>query len=305
MLMKKLISLSIFFIAILMGSLVFSHGSELTLELEGNRKQQYKDIVGFIQKIQKENPNNTELFNLGTNDTGDVIQGIKIGSGPVNDLVVATHHGNEFASTEVAKEFAAQLAQTPIEGKTVYVVPVLNVSGYNARTRNEKGIDPNRDYPSPCKSGPNYRLKSTALLAQFLEEKNIVTSATLHTFSELILYPWGISTRDVDTRYTEFFKKLGFLATILSGYGVANSTEALYPADGTFEDYAYWKTGAWSLLFEMGKSHSPSADQVADTVKKNVGGLRNLFANSPTSRAEVHSFEGQCGYRGPRRTHLE
>ncbi len=267
--------------------------------------QKYKDIQNHMASVASQNSANATVFDLGTNDTGEVIQGLKIGSGPVNDLVVATHHGNEYGSTEVAKEFVSYLASSPIPERTVWVIPVLNVSGYNNRQRNEKGLDPNRDYPSPCKKGANFKLKSTKLLAQFIEDKNIVASATLHTFSELILYPWGISTKDVDTRYTEFFKHLGSFAAFFSGYGVENSTEALYPADGTFEDYAFWKTGAWSLLFEMGKSHSPSDAQVSEMAKVNAPGLKKFLENAPTERATPHAFEGTCGYRGPMRTHLE
>ena len=29
------------------------------------------------------------------------------------------------------------------------------------------------------------------------------------------------------------------------------STDVVYPCDGAFEDYAYWKHGMWSLLLEL------------------------------------------------------
>jgi carboxypeptidase T len=295
---QKFFYLTLIFISLGLASNLFSQ------EFDKN-KPQYKNVQEFMKNLAAQNPSTTEVFNLGLNNTGEMIQGLKIGSGPVNDLVVGTHHGNEFASTEVARGFASLLAAEPIPERTVYVIPVLNVSGYNARQRAEKGLDPNRDYPSPCKTGANFKLKSTKLLADFIEEKKIVASATLHTFSEMVLYPWGISTKDTDTRYTEFFKKLGSFAAYFSQYAVLNSTDALYPADGTFEDYAFWKTGAWSLLFEMGKSHNPAAEQVQEIVAANAPGLKKFIENSPTERAEHHAFEGVCGVRGPMRTHLE
>ena len=39
--------------------------------------------------------------------SGDTIIGLKIGNGPVNNLVVGTHHGNEYGATEVTRAFAA------------------------------------------------------------------------------------------------------------------------------------------------------------------------------------------------------
>jgi carboxypeptidase T len=121
-----------------------------------------------------------------------------------------------------------------------------------------------------------------------------VNSATLHTYWPAVLYPWGISTDEVHTDYTDIFLQIGAAATFMSGYKVANSTQELYPADGTFEDYAFWKHGIWSMLFEMGNSHTPSPGAVAEMVRTNVPGLRNMFENAPTVRAPKHTFTGKC-----------
>ena len=150
---------------------------------------------------------------IGVNDQGTPIKAIKIGNGETNSLVVATHHGNEFGSTAVALGFAENLAAKPIEGQTVYIIPVLNVTGYNRGSRYEQNlsnaaIDANRDYPSPCKKDKSYRLKSTNALADFIDQKNIQISATLHTYWPAVVYPWGISTTDLSTPYDDTYKKL-------------------------------------------------------------------------------------------------
>jgi carboxypeptidase T len=258
----------------------------------------YSEIQRFLNLTATQNPLTTRVIEVGESDNGEKIQGLAIGSGSIKNLVIATHHGNEYGSTEVAKAFAQSLATQPIEGQTLYVIPVLNISGYNRFQRTEqangRSFDPNRDYPGPCGTDGPHRLKSTRALARFIDQNNITVSATLHTFSPAVVYPWGFATADLVTPSEDIFKSLVQIATQWSHYEVGNSTAVIYPAAGTFEDYAYWKHGIWSLLFELGESHSPNSQDVQEMISKNVPGLRALFTQAPTARAELHDFNGKC-----------
>jgi hypothetical protein len=262
--------------------------------------KKYTDVQSYIGDVAKKYPANATLFDLGVSDSGQMIQGLRIGSGPIHNLVVATHHGNEYGSTEVAKGFAASVAAEPIAGQTVFVIPVLNIGGYDSRTREEvargKSFDPNRNYPGPCGTEGPFLLKDITALAAFVDKENIVASATLHTFASKVMYPWGISAsgNDLKTPYDDLFIQLAQATVVESHYEVGNSTELMYPADGTFEDYAFWKHGMWSLLFELGSSHTPSQSSVDQMVKINVPGLRRMMAQAPTQRAEKHDFTGKC-----------
>ena len=111
----------------------------------------YADIKAFLTKVVADHPQNAELFVLGDSDSGEKIIGIKAGNGPVNNLVVGTHHGNEYGSTEVAKAFAQSVAEQPIAGETMYVIPVLNINGFDRRDRYEvnaagESVDPAEYY---------------------------------------------------------------------------------------------------------------------------------------------------------------
>lgn len=269
----------------------------------------YDKVTTTLAQINQANPTTTKIISIGVSDKGVPIQALQIGSGAMNTLVVATHHGNEYGSTAVSLGVAADLAKNPIEGQTVYVLPVLNIGGYNNLNRYESGVkgsfDPNRDYPGPCVTGSSFNLKSTKALADFIEEKNIQTSATLHTYSPAVVYPWGISTHDLSTPYDAPYIELAKAATQESGYQVGNNTEVLYPADGTFEDYAYWKHGIWSLLFELGFSHTPDATAVKNMVDVNTPGIRRFLTMSPKARVAVHNFAGKCDARIMKRVVLE
>ena len=277
--------------------------------LGGPSPSNYEKVTQTIQQIAQQNPGTTKLMSIGVNDKGIPIQALQIGSGPVNALIVATHHGNEYGSTAVAMGIADSLAKNPVAGLTVYVVPVLNIGGYNNDNRYEANLsssfDPNRDYTGPCKTGSTFNLKSTKALADFVDEKNITISATLHTYWPAVVYPWGISTQDLSTPHDEQYIKLVKSATEESGYQTGNNTQVLYPADGTFEDYAYWKHGIWSLLFELGFSHGPDQAAIKNMIDVNVPGLRRFLEQSPKERATVHNFAGKCDAKLLQRVWLE
>jgi carboxypeptidase T len=258
----------------------------------------YELVQSDLENLRSKYPDRVEFFEIGVNDDGTPLRGVKIGSGPLKNLVVATHHGNEYGSTEVARAFAASLAENPIAGQSIYILPVLNVNGYNQKRRQEnfKGrlLDPNRDYPGPCADKSDFVLKSTWNLDRFLDREGIVSAATLHTYAPAVMYPWGQSTKDWTPPYLDVWQALVKFATQFNNYSTGNSGQLLYPADGTFEDYAFWKYGTWSLLFEVGYTHSPSPEGVKQLIQENVPGLRLMFENSPLKRADDHEFRGKC-----------
>lgn len=269
----------------------------------------YEKVTTTLNRIQQENPATTKLVSIGVSDNGVPIQALQIGSGAVNSLIVATHHGNEYGSTAVALGLADSLAKMPLADQTIYVVPVLNISGYNSGRRNESGIlgsfDANRDYPGPCRSGKTFNLKSTKALADFLVEKNVQISATLHTYWPAVVYPWGISTQDLSTPHDAKYIELVKAATQESGYQIGNNTQVLYAADGTYEDYAYWKHGIWTVLFELGFSHNPDPTAIKNMVDVNIPGIRRYLSLAPKQRVTDHQFTGKCDSRVLQRLWLE
>jgi predicted deacylase len=186
----------------------------------------YHEVQAYVAQLAQTYPQNASLIEIGVGDNGESIVGLKIGNGAVHNLIVGTHHGNEYGSTEVALGAALDLAKSPIAGETIYVIPVLNITGYDANRREEALgsdlLDANRDYPGPCATSGPFRLKSTKALADFIAQENIVASATLHTYGPQVLYPWGISTADTKTAYDTQFMSLAQTAAATSGYAIVN-----------------------------------------------------------------------------------
>jgi carboxypeptidase T len=262
----------------------------------------YEAIRQSMRKAVVGNPSTAKGFNIGISDSGKPIEGVQIGNGPVKTLVVATHHGNEYGSTYVASQFIDAMAGHPIPGRTIYVIPVLNINGYNAGNRyepiggGEQRQDPNRDYPNPCGSDGPFALKSTHHLATFIDEAKISSSLTLHTYMPLVAYPWGMGRNFTDP-YLDIYKKLASFTVEFSGYDIGNSAQAIYPANGTFEDYAFWKHGIWSLLMELGTSHNPSQADLVKMAKVNIPGMVKFLEQAPAERAMNHEYDGDCSRR--------
>lgn len=282
-------------------ALFFAVSANATLVINPPQKRTYNDVQAFLGELAQTYKSTTQLIEIGQDNLGNTIVGVKIGNGSIHNLVVGTHHGNEYGATEVALGAALEFAKNPIATQTIYVIPVLNITGYNAKNREESlgsGMmstqDPNRDYPGPCGTQGPHHLNSTKALADLVDREQIVSSVTLHTYASMVLYPWGVSTSDTKTAYNDQFIALSDAAAQFSHYAVGNSTDALYPADGAYEDYAFWKHGIWSLLFEMGSTHSPSQPAVDEMVAGNVPGIRAFFETAPTQRAADHEFRGRC-----------
>jgi predicted deacylase len=282
-------------VALLIGASAFADALEPTA-IPTSRT--YREVRTFLYELQQRNPQAARVFQLGLSDSGEMIEGLQIGDGSVKSVVVAAHHGNEYGSVEVAKALAADMVANPVVGQTVFVIPVLNTSGYDRRQRweiaNGRTNDPNRDYPGPCGGAGPFNLKSTKALADLLDRESIVTSATLHTFFPAVVWPWGFDTSDLSTPYDGLYEMLARAAVVESQYPVGNSTALIYPANGAYEDYAFWQHGIWSLLFELGETHSPNARHIEDMQRVNVPGIRRFLDQAPRERATDHGFSGGC-----------
>ncbi len=253
----------------------------------------YDGVIKFTQELHATNPSTTELFELKT--SSKPLIGLKIGTGPINQLILGTHHGNEYGATEVTKALMKDLAANPLPNAAVYVIPVVNVSGYNLNERRENGLDPNRDYPGPCgsASGRPFKLSSIKAVSDFMETKQFVMALTLHTYSSVIAYPWSFNYNEPSAHDSEL-SSLASVAANINGYKAGKTPDLLYTTRGDFESFGFWKFGTWTFLFELGTSHTPSHGDVDEMIQKNVPAMRALLASSPTTRATNHSFSGTC-----------
>jgi hypothetical protein len=89
---------------------------------------------------------------------------------------------------------------------------------------------------------------------------------TLHSYSELVLFPWGWSAAPTgnDTALETLGRKFGYF----TGYQVCQAGEpgCIYPTDGATDDWAYGELGIASYTFELGTSFFQSCDYFETTI---------------------------------------
>jgi carboxypeptidase T len=266
----------------------------------------YDDSVARLDRLVDAHPELVTPMDIGTNDQGVLIRGVRIegsearGMTKPKHLVVGTHHGNEQLSAEVAHSFAERLVaaledpnapfHAELSKSVYYVIPVLNVSGFNAGRREESSrtgrtMDPNRDYPDPCTTDQPYQLASTGHLADFVGREEIVAAVTIHGYIGTFTYPWGIFTTNTHTPDHTAFQAMSREVVAVNRYSTGTHADAIYPTAGAFEDWAYFEHGVWVMLLEI--ANRPNVARDADSLLK-------YFAVAPETRSTQHTHVGRC-----------
>jgi len=205
-------------------------------------------------------------------------------------VFMGTHHAREHLSTEVplliAKHLVDNRADAEIarllDTRDVYFIPMVNPDGveydieggkYHMHRKNmaqnsdgSTGVDLNRNYAwgwggggaSPNPGDDTYRGPSafsepeSRAVKAFVEARpNLKVMLSYHTFSELILYPWGGSDEQIpDKKALAAFKNMSGEMAKMTGYTPEQSSD-LYVATGDTCDWAWGEKGIFAFTFEL------------------------------------------------------
>ncbi len=232
----------------------------------------YDDMLAKMNKLANTYPNYVQIIDIGQNDQGNTIYGMKVENTQcstegtkVPQLLVGCHHGNEKLSADVCPIFVEKTVKKMMDKNSseykalsrsvFYVIPVLNIGGYNSNSRTEKNkagksFDPNRDYPDPCAQNTHFQLASIKNLAYFVEKFNIVGAVTAHGYIGTFTFPWGMYTSNTKTKDHSQFLSMAQQSVKANGYRIGTHADVIYPASGSFEDWAYHTYGVWCMLLE-------------------------------------------------------
>jgi len=206
---------------------------------------------------------------------------------------MGTHHAREHVSTEIPLLFAKELVTryatdenmvSLLKEIDIYIIPMVNPDGamYDIENRRYKwwrknrsknsdssfGVDLNRNYGFRWGTGGSSRNPSsdiymgesafsepeTQSIKSFFEQNPQITIAlSLHTFSELILYPWGGQSTGVGGEDEKVFKKMAGDMAAMNKYRPMQSSE-LYIASGDTCDWLYGSLHVFCFTFELSPS---------------------------------------------------
>jgi hypothetical protein len=235
---------------------------------------------------------------VGASYEGRPMLAVKIGPpddapGRPNVLFMAAHHAREWISTAIALKLIRWLADSArplVATHDVWVIPVENPDGYQYSFTTDRywrknrrpnaggsvGVDPNRNYPAFW--GFDERGSSAAPLAEtyrgtapgsepetqavmaFHAAHPPVTAISYHSYSGLVLYPWGFRSGTLAPDVARFQALAG---TDLAPAVIDHTPESpiahyhpgpgwnLYPTNGEYTDWAYRAHGTIAFTVEL------------------------------------------------------
>jgi len=203
---------------------------------------------------------------------------------------VGAHHAREHLSTEVPLLLLKFILEnygkderitTLVNTRDIYFVPMLNPDGAMHDIKGKKykmwrknrvpnsrgsfGVDLNRNYSFGWGTGGSSRRETsdvymgpkpfsepeTIAVKKFVEEHaNIRIILSFHTFSELILYPWGGKKTGVSGKDGRVFETMAQTMSKWNKYKPMQAS-GLYVATGDTCDWAYGEHGIFCFTFEL------------------------------------------------------
>lgn len=244
-------------------------------------------------------------------------------------LFNSMHHAREIMTPEVLLdliEYVLVNSETDpkvkawVSNNEIWVVPMLNVDGsakvwasdpmWRKNTRDGHGVDLNRNYPfnwnqcngsSGNKQSDTYRGASpgsepeTQALMELVSLIKPVFNISYHSFSELVLYPYGCRNQEGASNF-EVIEKIGSeLGTLLS-YQAGTPWELLYEADGSDIDWMLGVHQVIPFVFEINsraEGFHPDYSIRDRTVERNRAGWQHLLSrlDGPGVRGSIKDFE--------------
>jgi len=137
--------------------------------------------------------------------------------------------------------------------------------------------------------------------------QQIETAIDFHTYSELVLWPYGYTTADtapgltVDDRNT--FATLGTQMANLNGYTPEQASD-LYVTDGSIDDWLWGVHKIWGYTFEMYPRTSnpgfyPPDEVIAAQTSRNRSAVLLLLQNSDCPQRVIGKEAQYCGIAPP------
>ena len=127
--------------------------------------------------------------------------------------------------------------------------------------------------------GPNHMSETENQLVIGLQEEFEFTAAvSFHSYSELVLWPWGY-TNKIQSKDHAIFARYGNVLGEILGYKPMQIS-GLYEAAGAYDDTLYANYGVLSYTIELGKWFIPGEEEVPEINRKNVEALKYLFTEA-------------------------
>lgn len=271
------------------------------------------DITAYLSAVAAAIPEVVKAQTLGQSIQGRSIPYAVINAtcqpAPPAVLLVGTHHGDEWSSTEATLAHVDYLlrggsnVQALLRSYAFYVLPVLNVDGHEATppTRgNADGVDINRDYAYPERSESSaFKEKETQLIKALQDQVGFRAALTFHSGSTSVLWPWCYTATPApdDARLSS----VGAKAAQAMGFNTYAASYFDYPTQGEYIDYAYMKSKTLAFTVEVSLVKTPAVSTIPQIVATAWQGTLALLQALRSNHAPAVAVPSQMIVHAPRR----
>jgi carboxypeptidase T len=315
---------------------------QLTQALQSLQKQ--NSDIAALQSIGK-TIEGRDIWAIHFNSSREALsQGVSNKPGVV---FMGNHHAREHLSLEVPFMLAQYLMDhrkdsnisALLDTRDIWIIPMVNPDGaeYDIKTgryqwwrKNRRdngdgnfGVDLNRNYGFQWGTGGSdhdtssevymgkepFSEPETQAIRDFIDNRpNTKVLLSFHTFSELILYPWGHKYDAIsNTKDFQVFEKMAKTMAQWNRYTPEQSSD-LYIASGDTTDWAYGAHGIFAFTFELSPSSLwqggfyPGAKVIDKVFAANLQPCLYLIkmAGDPYQVLENHPTDGLRHYVQPR-----
>lgn len=200
-----------------------------------------------------------------------------------------------------------------VNNSQIWIIPLVNPNGHklvtdetytmwrkNIRDNNENntieangnvsidGVDPNRnyghewgligssdDFTDYTYHGPEaFSEPENQAIANLVSSHNFIAGLSYHSYSELVLYPFGYADGVSAPDYTELSLLAETMAATIpkqnGGTYTPSAAWELYACQGTSDDYLYGEHGIFAYTVELATEFIPPANQVDEIASNNI-----------------------------------
>lgn len=210
-----------------------------------------------------------------------------------------------------------------IDSRIIWVIPVTNPDGleyaqtnYSMWRKNRNkvvamgtGVDVNRNFEvgfgtgssgwgnSDVYRGPHAGSEAeTQSLLALMERERFSVSLSFHSYSELILYPWGYT--DQDPPHKDIMSAHGQAMKNFNGYRHGSVAQILYSAGGATDDTFFTKYGCWSWTFELARQFVPPETQIESICQQNWPAVLHIIRSAQDLKDSRPQIGPQAGAEG-------
>ncbi len=244
-----------------------------------NQYRKYADVEADLKTLATNYSSLATLETYGVTKGGRNLYALKISTGGENKpkvMVTAATHGDELITTEVLFALTNELLggygkdqrlSKILNGRDIYIVPVVSPDSFEARERYVQRKDPNRSYPWPDKPN-NPTVDVIQSMMDYTNKMKFTGSLDLHAYGKLVMYPWAYTRKAPAAADVVIFKDLVESMAKDNQYEAGQISTTIYVAEGSSADYFYWKSGTRAIAAELGREKIPSYSKIPSIVNE-------------------------------------